>query len=189
MRWKPCLSNLWVIAVTWRIKHVILQKGNYRRKVRNGDCRIMTPQNNLASKVIFASKIGLLTYSPQNDAEKVSRQVIQAWDFCSAISDKPSNRRWVEWIMVCDAEWRCHNFRGKPCTNTRVMCGLRRYWCICQLIICYVHRTKPCRLTIERLNPRTLDFLIHPSPRVLPVCGARLDIFWDKYCHQSSRAF
>ena len=31
----------------------MLQKGNYRRKVRNGDCGIMTPQNNLASKVTW----------------------------------------------------------------------------------------------------------------------------------------
>ena len=41
-----------VITVTSRTNHMILQKGNYRRKVRNGDCGIMTPQNNLASKVI-----------------------------------------------------------------------------------------------------------------------------------------
>jgi len=30
-----------------------VHKGNYRRKVRNSDCGIMTPQNNLASKVIL----------------------------------------------------------------------------------------------------------------------------------------
>ena len=51
-----------VIAVTWRTNHMILQKGNYRRKVRNGDCGIMTPQNNLASKVI-SSQLSLKSMS------------------------------------------------------------------------------------------------------------------------------
>ena len=37
---------------------MILQKGNYRRKVRNGDCGIMTPQNNLASKVMSTKPVG-----------------------------------------------------------------------------------------------------------------------------------
>ena len=44
---------------------------NYRRKVRNGDCGIMTPQNNLASKVID------LTWSkiaPGVDVQRASKR-------------------------------------------------------------------------------------------------------------------